>query len=73
MKEAVGETAMTIITITLVAATIGIIAVIIGGLLGNQKNRSRCENAGYVWTDGACMNGGSTCIWNDTADDYICN
>lgn len=56
MKEAVGESAMTLITIIIVAATVGMIAVIIGTLLGNQKKRANCENAGYSYYSGSCHN-----------------
>lgn len=54
MKEAVGESAMTLITIALIAGALGAIAIIIGTLLGNQKNRANCENAGYSYYDNAC-------------------
>ena len=54
MKEAVGETSMTIVTIVLVSATIGILWVIIGTLLGNQSKRANCENAGYYYSNNKC-------------------
>ena len=72
MKEAVGESAMTLITIILVAAAVGMIAYIIGMLLGNQKKRANCENAGYSYTGGKCMNGTQECTYNKEIDDYIC-
>lgn len=56
MKEAVGESAMTIITILLIAGAIGAIASIISILLGNQNKRANCENAGYSYYDNACHN-----------------
>ena len=55
MKEAVGESAMTIITIALVAASIGAAVGIIGTLLGNQSKRTTCENSGAYWSGGKCM------------------
>lgn len=55
MKEAVGESAMTIITIILVAGAIGAVAIILGTLLRNQKNRTACENSGAYWSGGKCM------------------
>lgn len=54
MKEAVGEGAMTIITITLVSATIGVLCWIIGTLLSNQNKRANCENAGYYYSNNKC-------------------
>lgn len=73
MKEAVGESAMTIITIVLVAGAVGAIVAIIGNLLGNQQKRARCENEGFSYTNGACINaGGQTCVWNSDAESYNC-
>lgn len=54
MKEAVGESAMTIITILLIAGAIGAIASIISILLGNQNKRANCENAGYYYSNNKC-------------------
>lgn len=54
MKEAVGESAMTLITIALIAGALGAIAIIIGTLLGNQRNRANCENAGYYYSNNKC-------------------
>lgn len=56
MKEAVGESAMTIITITLIAGVIAALAVIITTLLSNQRKRANCENAGYSYYSGSCHN-----------------
>ena len=71
MKEAVGETSMTIVTIVLVSATIGILCVIIGTLLGNQNNRANCENAGGQYSSGTCKDyNGNVCALTD--GEYIC-
>ena len=59
MKEAVGESAMTIITIILVAAVLGALIYIISGLLSNQRDRANCENAGYEYNNGKCYNNGT--------------
>lgn len=72
MKEAVGETSMTIVTIVLVSATIGVLIGIIATLVGNQGKRARCENFGYSYTGGKCMNGSQECQYNKDLDDYIC-
>lgn len=55
MKEAVGESAMTIITIVLVAGAVGAAALIISNLLTGQKKRTACENSGAYWSGGKCM------------------
>lgn len=72
MKEAVGESAMTIITIVLVAGAVGAAATIISVLLTNQKNRTACENSGAYWSGGKCM-----CSDTDEAikvdDEYTCS
>lgn len=70
MKEAVGESAMTLITIALIAGALGAIAIIIGTLLSNQNKRANCENAGYEYKDGACKNGDKICTLTD--GEYIC-
>lgn len=71
MKEAVGESAMTIITILLIAGAIGAIASIISILLGNQNKRANCENAGGQYSSGACMDyNGNVC--EKINDEYIC-
>lgn len=73
MKEAVGESSMTIITIILVAGAVGAIAIIIGNLLGNQQKRARCENEGFSYTNGACVNAsGQTCVWDSETEIYNC-
>ena len=56
MKEAVGESAMTIITISLVAGAVIAIGLIISTLLNNQSMRANCENAGYSYYNGSCHN-----------------
>lgn len=72
MKEAVGESAMTIITIVLIAGALGAIAFIIGNLLSNQKHRADCENAGYIYSNGQCKDtDGNLCNY-DTDGVYIC-
>ena len=71
MKEAVGESAMTIITIILIAGAIGAIATIISTLLGNQNNRANCENAGGQYSSGTCKDyNGNVCELID--GEYIC-
>lgn len=72
MKEAVGESAMTIITIVLVSVSVLAIAGIVGTLLNNQQKRSNCENAGYTYEGGKCMNDGAVCTYNKTIDEYDC-
>lgn len=55
MKEAVGESAMTIITIVLVAGAVAAAVGIISTLLSNQSKRTACENSGAYWSGGKCM------------------
>lgn len=72
MKEAIGESSMTLITIVLVGATITALSVIIGFLIGNQSRRANCENAGYDYSGGQCKDGDKICTYNKDLDDYIC-
>lgn len=54
MKEAVGETSLTLITVILVGAAITALTVVIGYLLTNQGRRSSCENSGGTFSGGEC-------------------
>ena len=72
MKEAVGESSMTIVTILLIAGVIGGLWFIFSNLLTNQAGRADCENAGYSYSNGKCMNGSQECQYNKDLDDYIC-
>lgn len=71
MKEAVGESAMTLITIALIAGVLGALAIIISTLLSNQNNRANCENAGGQYSSGTCKDyNGNVCALTD--GEYIC-
>lgn len=70
MKEAVGEGAMTVITIGLISLAIAMGVIIIATLLNNQSKRANCENAGYEYKDGACKSGDEICTLTD--GEYIC-
>lgn len=71
MKEAVGESAMTLITIALIAGVLGALAIIISTLLGNQSKRANCENAGGQYSSGTCKDyNGNVCELTD--GEYIC-
>lgn len=72
MKEAVGESAMTIITIILVSVAVIAIGGIIGTLLKNQSKRANCENAGLNYNNGKCMSDGSVCYYNKQTEEYEC-
>ena len=72
MKEAVGESAMTIITIVLVAGAVAAAVAIIGGLLNSQKNRTACENSGAYWSGGKCMCS-DTVEATKVNDEYVCS
>ena len=72
MKEATGESAMTIITIVIISGTVATLSYIIFQLIVNQSKRANCENAGYSYTGGKCMNGTQECTYNKEIDDYIC-
>lgn len=72
MKEAVGESSMTLITITLVGAALSAIAIIIGFLLTSQSERARCENEGYSYENGKCMDGTKMCEYDETSKMYNC-
>ena len=72
MKEATGEGAMTVVTISLISLALALGVIIIATALNNQKKRTDCENAGYSYTGGKCMNGSQECQYNKDLDDYIC-
>lgn len=72
MKEAVGESSMTIITILLIAGVLGGLWWVFSNLLTNQAGRADCENAGYSYNNGKCMDGSKECIYHKDIDDYIC-
>jgi len=54
MKEAAGEANMTVITIVLIGLVAAAGAILIPRLLTNMDNRSKCNEAGGTWTNGAC-------------------
>ena len=65
MKEATGESALTLITIVIVTASIGAVATIIAVLVGNQSKRAYCDDAGGYFSNGECKSpSGSNCIPN---------
>lgn len=71
MKEAVGEGAMTVITIGLISLAIAMGVIIIATLLNNQNKRANCENAGGQYSSGTCKDyNGNVCALTD--GEYIC-
>ena len=70
MKEAVGESTMTLITIALIAGSLTAIGIIISVLLTNQSRRANCENAGYEYIGGVCKLPDGDC--KNVSADGIC-
>lgn len=68
MKEAVGESSMTLITIVLVGAALLATTVIIGYLLTSQSKRADCENAGGTYSNGECEG----CTYDEATEEYNC-
>ena len=54
MKEAAGEANLTVVTIILIGVIVAIATPLINSMMTNTAQRSCCQNAGGVWTDGAC-------------------
>lgn len=72
MKESVGESSMTIVTIILVTLAIGGLYAIITTLVSNQGKRASCENEGGSYSNQECTYNGSVCTYNEEEKTYIC-
>lgn len=57
MKEATGETNMTIITVVLIGLITLIATPIIRGLISSTERRACCINNGGQWEGGKCSDG----------------
>ena len=69
MKEATGEGAMTVITISLISLALALGVIIIATALNNQRKRTNCENAGYYYENGAChKDNGDICNLNSDGE-----
>lgn len=65
MKESIGESSMTIMTIIIISVALGLLIPIILTLAANQSKRAKCENAGYSYYNGSCHNeSGVECTLN---------
>jgi hypothetical protein len=60
MKEAAGETNVTVITIVLIGIVAAIATPLITTLMTNTKTKSCCTNAGGTWSANRCNAGGNT-------------
>jgi len=60
MKEAAGETNITVITIVLIGIIAAIATPLITNLMRNTERRSCCTNAGGTWRNNNCQAGGNT-------------
>lgn len=69
MKESIGESSMTIMTIIIISIALGLLIPIILTLVDNQKKRANCENAGYYYDNGTCYNDlGAECKINSDGE-----
>ena len=59
MKEAAGEANLTVVAIILIAVVVAVATPLIGTLMKNSSNRSCCTDAGGVWKNGSCQDGGT--------------
>lgn len=58
MKEAAGEANLTVVAIILIAVVVAVATPLIGSLMRNSARRSCCTDAGGVWQNGQCDEGG---------------
>ena len=72
MKEAVGESSMTILTIIIVALAISGVFSIVMTLVNHQGKRSSCENAGGEYSNGDCIYDGKVCTYDESTKEYNC-
>lgn len=59
MKEAAGEANLTVVAIILIAVVVAVATPLIGSLMRNSSRRSCCTDAGGVWRNGQCEEGGT--------------
>ena len=59
MKEAAGEANLTVVAIILIGVIVAVVTPLITSLMSNTANRACCTDAGGVWRNGNCQDGGS--------------
>ena len=72
MKETIGESSMTIVTIIIVAFALGGLFAIIMTLIGNQGKRTACENEGGKYSNQECTYNGVVCTYDEDEKVYNC-
>lgn len=55
MKEATGETNMTVVTIIIIGVIVAIATPIIKNLMRDTEGKAECLNNGGAWVDGDCL------------------
>lgn len=55
MKEATGETNMTVVTIIIIGVIVAIATPIISNLMRDTEGKAECFNNGGAWVDGQCQ------------------
>ena len=59
MKEAAGEANLTVVAIILIGVVVAVVTPLVTNLMGNTAKRACCTDAGGVWRDTKCEEGGS--------------
>ena len=59
MKEAAGEANLTVVAIILIGIVVAVVTPLVTNLMGNTAKRACCTDAGGVWRNNACTDGGS--------------
>lgn len=77
MKEAAGEANLTVVAIILIGVIVAVVTPLVSSLMTNTSKRACCTDAGGVWRNNECTNGGSgqydyqgykTCVSNANAN-----
>ena len=62
MKEAAGEANMTVVTIVLIAAVLGIGTLIVTNMMNSMKGKTTCAEAGGAWNGTQCIDANGNVI-----------
>lgn len=66
MKEAAGEANLTVVAIILIAVVVAVATPLIANLMSTSAEKACCTDAGGVWVDGDCDDGGTGMFDEDT-------
>lgn len=59
MKEAAGEANLTVVAIILIGIVVAVVTPLVSNLMNNTAKRACCTDAGGVWRNNQCADGGS--------------